>query len=130
MELRFYGLPLLLVGGAVWLALVEVRYFLAHRAAGNPPWPRLIRRLFGAALLVGIATMFQFAETTLPEQMSPEQAMARLQYWMGTLALVGLAAILALWDVLAELRSLRSYVDRVERDELRNLETRLKEPRS
>ncbi len=130
MELRFYGLPLLLVGGAIWLALVEIRHFLAHRATGNSPWPRLLRRLFGAALLMGIAAMFQFAESTLPEQMSPEQALAHLHHWMATLALVGLAAILALWDVLAELRSLRSYVDRVERDELRRLHDRLKEPRS
>jgi len=129
MELRFYGLPLLLVGGALWLALAELRYFRASRAAENPPWPRLVRRLFGAALLLAIAAMFQFAESTPPEQLSPEQALARLHYWMGALALVGLAAILALWDVLAELRSLRSYVDRVERDELRKLHDRLKEPK-
>ncbi len=129
MELRFYGLPLLLLGGAAWLALAEIRNFQAGREAERPSWSRLIRRLFGAALLVAISAMFQFADTRLPDQMPPDQALAYFHYWMGALALVGLAGILALWDVLAELRNLRSYVDRAERDELRKLHDHLKEPK-
>jgi len=127
MELRFFGFPLLLVGGAAWLTLVEIRHFRSESTPAPGAWARLLRRLLGAALLVTVAALFQFSDTSSPAGLPPEEAVQRFHYWMATLGVVLLAAGLAMWDVIAELRRLRNYVDVVERDELQTLRRRLEE---
>ncbi len=130
MELRFLGFPLLLVGGAAWLTLVELRHFFSEGAPPKGAWARLGRRLVGAALLVAVAALFQFSDTSSPAGLPPEEAVRRFHYWMATLGVVLLTGGLAMWDVIAELRRLRNYVDVVERDELQSLRRRLEERES
>ncbi len=127
MELRFYGFPLLLVGGAAWLTFVEIRHFRSDHPHLKGAWARLLRRLLGACLLLAVGVLFQLGDTSSPAGLAPEEALRRFHYWMATLGVVLLAAGLAMWDVVAELRRLKNYVDVVERDELQNLRQRLKE---
>ena len=130
MEFRVWVIPLLLLSGAAWLVLGEVRHFRSDLGVANGSWTRLLRRLAGAAVVAAVAVMVHLGDTSSPAGLSPSQALERFYYWMAVLGLVVFAAMLALWDVVAELRRLRNYVDHLERDELVTLQRRLTERKS
>lgn len=127
---RVYVFPALMITGALWLALVELRHFRYEHAIGHSPWTRLVRRLMGAVVLLAVAVMIHFGETSTAVKLTQEQAIARFHYWMSVLGLVVFAMGLALWDVIDSLRKLGSYLEEVERDEMHTLRQRLKERNS
>ncbi|HXE72568.1 MAG TPA: hypothetical protein VNO81_07895 [Candidatus Nitrosotenuis sp.] len=124
---RVYVFPAFLLLGALALALVEVRALRTEGRAGRPNWVRFWRRLAGSVLMVAVGAMVALGDSSPGGEM--RAAVARLQYWMYVLVLVGVAMALAFWDVLDGLRSLRRYVEDVERDEMRRLKDHLQQLR-
>jgi len=128
-QIRVYAFPLLLLAGASWLVVQEIRHFRSELAQGHAPWVRFLRRLAGAAILVAVAAMVHLGDTS-SAALTRGQLVERFNYWMAVLGLVLLAMGLALWDVVDGLRRLGSYLEEVEKDEVQTLKERLKERES
>lgn len=121
-----YVIPVLLITGALWLAAQE---WLAFRQCSRKPWIRFIRRMLGSALLFCIAFMMNKGDTTLifmdNEQVAAlakqdrEYASSCLNYWLTVMGLVLGTVVMAIWDIIASVISLRTMLAETAREDLK-----------
>lgn len=121
-----YVIPALLLTGAMWLAFQEWMYF---RQCSRRPWMRFIRRMLGAVMLVAIACMMNKGDTTLIfmdsdkvaelAKQNREYANSCLNYWLTVMALVLGTLVMAVWDIIASVISIRAMLCETAREDIK-----------
>ena len=122
--------PVLLLGGALWLAWRELSQSIPGGLSASPQGQKLFRvrkaRRVGGSIVLGLVGL-QIWTGQLPQgSVPPEQALGMLEHWSSVFGLVCVLVILALWDTWEGVRYLRLYLEVVEKDELGKIREQLK----
>jgi len=114
-------IPVILCLGAVALAWHEMRSPFREGKARL----RRIRRMVGSGLLVLMSCMIWAGQLPHVQTLPPEQAMDLLRHWLMVLGLAALLMMFAIWDTLDGVRTLRGYLENVEREEIEKIREHL-----
>jgi hypothetical protein len=115
--------PLALVIGAVYLLMMEIRYYPRLISYGHPEKNlkvRLVRRVIGSILVIAVAGMI-FYGLNFMSRPSPGIIHRQAEYWLTMMGLVILIVLLALWDVFDGLRYLERLSSQLSREDLEHL---------
>lgn len=126
MELvRLYVFPLgLSLVGCVLIHL-EMAHYARERRRGRASTMRFLRRITGALLMIAIAVLVHVGKVAPGPVQDPEEARALLDHWLWVMGLVVGAMVLAVWDVVDGVRSLRRYFEDMEQEEVNRIREHL-----
>lgn len=126
---RVYFLPLALSLGAALLLGVETRAIQVELTRGAPRWLRFGRRMGGALIIAIVAFMLHFGSSLPAPGTNQETVYRQFNYWLIVLGLVLAAMVLAAWDAIDSVRTLKSHVETLERAEVELLQEELRKRR-
>lgn len=125
---RLYVFPIGLTLVGCILMHLELAYYTRERRRGRGNVVRLIRRVSGAVIMVAIAVLVHLGKIAPGPVQNPQEARALLDHWLWVMGLVLVAMILAVWDVIDGVRSLRRYFEDMEQEEVSRIREHLTAP--
>lgn len=125
---RLYVFPIGLSLVGCVLMHIELAHYGRERRRGRGSLTRLIRRLSGALIMIAIAILVHLGKVAPGPVQSPDEARALLDHWLWVMGLVLAAMVLAVWDVIDGVRSLRRYFEDMEQEEVSRIREHLTTP--